>query len=399
MRCTAIIVAGGKGRRFNQSRAKQYLNLAGRPLLLWPLEAFQRCDAVDHVVVVVGTGLVLPVTVLLRPFAMTKVHRICPGGETRSESVRAGLAQLPEGTELVAIHDAARPLVTPELIERVVQEAAVHGAALPVVPVPDTVKKVGDGVVQGTVDRGPLRLAQTPQTFSLDLIRRAHEAADKHPGPITDDAQLVELLGHPVRAVEGDPDNFKVTVEADLLRAEDLLRAADDQPATEEETMSATRVGFGYDAHRLVEGRELVLGGVTVDWERGLLGHSDADVLCHAVGDALLGAAALGDLGAHFPPEDPQYEGASSLDLLEQIHAKVADAGLVVGNVDATLVCQRPKLRPHVEAMRQNIARALGVDVGQVSVKATTTEGLGFTGREEGIAAHAVVLASEDRIT
>ena len=389
MSCTAIIVAGGKGRRLGTTRAKQYLNLAGRPLLLWTLEAFQRCPVIDHVVLVVGTGLVLPVTVLLRPFKLTKVRKICPGGEQRVDSVRAGLDQLPDGTALVAIHDAARPLVTPELIQRVVTEARLHGAALPVVPVPDTVKLLDGDTVSRTLDRRELCLAQTPQVFAVDLIRRAHQQELQHPGPITDDAQLVELLGHPVRAVFGDPDNFKVTVNDDLLRAEALLAGP---PAVEEREMTAARTGMGYDVHRLVEGRPLVLGGVTVDWPRGLLGHSDADVLCHAVGDALLGAAALGDLGTHFPPTDPRYEGASSLDLLQQILARVQDAGFVPGNVDATVACQQPRLAPHVAAMRRNLARALDLDPDRVSVKATTTEGLGFAGREEGIAAHAVVM-------
>ncbi len=177
------------------------------------------------------------------------------------------------------------------------------------------------------------------------------------------------------------------------MAEEDHQPAAEDRgPPAKEEPMTRTRIGFGYDVHRLVEGRALILGGVTLDWPQGLLGHSDADVLCHAVGDALSGAAALGDLGKHFPPDDPEYKDARSLDLLAQLREMVADAGLAVGNVDATVVCQRPRLAPHVEAMRRNMARALGVDAGQVSVKATTTEGLGFAGREEGIAAHAVVL-------
>ncbi len=383
MSCCAIIVAGGRGRRLGGGKAKQYLPLAGRPMLLWTLEAFQRCAAIDHLVLVVETGLVLPVTVLLRPFGLTKVHRICPGGDQRDSSVRAGLDAMPGGTELVAVHDAARPLVSPALIERVVDEARRHGAALPLVPVPDTVKEVRDGAVLRTVDRGPLMLAQTPQVFEIGLLRRAHQARDDHRGPVTDDAQLVELLGQPVRAVEGDPDNFKVTVADDMLRAEALLGPA------EEETMNP-RTGTGYDVHRLVEGRPLILGGVTVDWPRGLLGHSDADVLCHAVGDALLGAAALGDLGVHFPPDDPALEGASSVELLQQIAELVAGAGLAVGNVDATVICQRPKLAPHVAQMRRNLADVLGLELDRVSVKATTTEGLGFTGTEEGIAAQAV---------
>ena len=392
MTCTAIIVAGGEGRRLGHTRAKQYLPLAGRPLLLWTLDAFQQCPAIDHVVLVVGVGLVLPVTVLLRPFKMTKIRKICPGGDERVDSVAAGLRQVPDDTELVAIHDAARPLVTPELIQRVVEEAARHGAALPVVPVPDTVKQVDGEIVQRTVDRRQLYLAQTPQAFSMDLIRRAHEALAPDADPVTDDAQLVELLGHPVRTVPGDPDNFKVTVAGDLQRAEALLTEPAPAAAAKGAEMNDPRSGIGYDVHRLVEGRDLVLGGVTIDWPRGLLGHSDADVLCHAIGDALAGAAVLGDLGQLFPPDDPRYKDARSLDLLEQICDMVTDAGFTIGNVDATVVCQKPKLAPHVADMRQNLAGALGVGMDRVSVKATTTEGLGFAGHEEGIGAHAVVM-------
>ena len=381
MHCTALVVAGGSGSRLGRATPKQYLQLAGRPLLAWTLEAFERCAAIQSMVLVVAPSWVEPVAALLAPYRLDKLVRVCAGGQQRSDSVRAGLQALPAEAELVAIHDGARPLVSPELITRVVAAATDHGAALPVVLVPDTVKRVHGQQVEATVDRGPLRLAQTPQTFSVELIRRAYSELDLATR-VTDDAQVVELSGHPVRPVEGHSDNIKVTVARDLERAARLLAPGE----------AAVRAGQGYDVHRLVPGRDLVLGGVNIPWPAGLLGHSDADVVLHAVGDALLGAAALGDLGAHFPADDPQYRGASSLDLLARVVGLVQQAGYRPSNVDATIVCQRPRLAPHIPAMRANLALVLNLHLHEVSVKATTTEGLGFTGRSEGVAAHAVVL-------
>ena len=387
--CTALIVAGGCGSRLGAGRPKQYLPLAGRPLLVWTLEAFERCPEIRDVVLVTADSWREPAAELLRPYPLTKLLRICAGGARRVDSVRAGLAALPDHGELVAIHDGARPLVTPALISRVVQAAAASGAALPLVPVSDTVKQVHQAKVQRTLDRSPLQLAQTPQVFAVELIRRAFARLDpKSAASITDDAQLVELLGAEVQAVPGDPHNFKVTRAEDLRRAHELLHRAQGEPMT----AIPVRTGHGYDVHRLVPGRALLLGGVRIEGPVGLLGHSDADVLCHAVGDALLGAAALGDLGQHFPPSDDSYRDISSLLLLEHIVELVASAGLVPGNVDTTVVCQRPRLAPHVPAMRENLARVLGLPQDRVSVKATTTEGLGPAGRGEGIEAHAVVL-------
>lgn len=377
-----LIVAAGQGRRLGAKLPKPYLPLAGRPLLGWALEAFQRCPAIDGVQLVVAADMTERAQGLVRQLGLGKVRGVVAGGAERPESVQRGLAALPARCGLVAIHDGARPLVRPSLIERVVAAARESGAAIPALAVRDTVKRGAGGVVAATEDRAGLHLAQTPQVFALELIRRAYAEASGV-GGATDDAQLVERLGHPVSLVPGDPENIKVTLAEDVALAERLLPGAG---------AAAARVGTGYDVHRLVAGRRLVLGGVEIDHPLGLLGHSDADVLSHAVGDALLGAAALGDLGQHFPPGDPALRGVSSLSLLERIVARVRAAGQRPVSVDATLLCQAPRLAPHVAGMRANLARVLALDVGRVSVKATTTEGLGFVGRGEGIAAQAVVL-------
>jgi len=391
VRCTAVVVAAGEGRRFGGDQPKQFRPLGGRPLLTWTLEAFRRCDAVEDVVLVVAADQRERVEALLQRWdAREKVCRIVDGGARRSDSVQRGLAALPAQTSLVAVHDGARPLVTPALIARVVAAAAEPGcgAAIPALPVGETVKRArADGMIAETLDRRALRLAQTPQVFEVDLLRRAC-AATSTTDQVTDDAQLVEAAGGAVRLVQGDPDNIKVTLPEDLVVAEALL-------SRRLGGGGALRVGQGYDVHRLVPGRPLVLGGVRLEHPLGLLGHSDADVLCHAAGDAMLGAAALGDLGQHFPPDDPTLRGISSLELLRRIAALLGERGHSVENLDATVACQRPRLRPHVPAMRENLARALGVSPAQISVKATTTEGLGFVGREEGIEARAVALVKK----
>ncbi len=277
---------------------------------------------------------------------------------------------------LQAIHDAARPFVSQAVITRALEAAAQTGAAAPAVPVKDTVKVAApDGRVQATPDRSTLFAVQTPQCFDR---ARYLQAMERVRGPqasaVTDDCSLFELAGFAVQLVEGDYANAKITTIEDL-KGENKMR-----------------IGHGYDVHRLVEGRKLILGGVDIPYEKGLLGHSDADVLLHAVSDALLGAAALGDIGGHFPDTDPRYKGADSLELLRQVGLLLKQAGYTVSNIDATILCQAPKLAPHIPAMRQNIARVLDLPADAVSVKATTEEKLGFTGAGQGIAAHAVAL-------
>jgi 2-C-methyl-D-erythritol 4-phosphate cytidylyltransferase/2-C-methyl-D-erythritol 2,4-cyclodiphosphate synthase len=381
MSCTALIVAAGSGRRFGSAVPKQLLPLAGRPLLAWTVATMDRARAVDDMVLVVRGEDRRRVTRLLEELRPAKPYQLCDGGAERTVSVRCGLELLPPGCALVAVHDGARPLASATLVDRVVAAAEAAGAAVPALPVEDTLKRAQAGSVVQTVDRRDLWRVQTPQVFSADLLRRAYAGAWLEPA--TDDAQLVEQLGHPVRLVEGERMNIKITKPEDLETAAGMLEAANGP---------AARTGTGYDVHRLVPGRALVLGGVVIPSTEGLLGHSDADVLCHAVADALLGAAAIGDLGTYFPPGDPATRGASSLTLLAEVMQQVRQNGWEVGNIDATLIAERPRLAAYVAPMRANLAGCLGVELHRMSVKATTTEGLGPMGRGEGIAAQAVAV-------
>jgi 2-C-methyl-D-erythritol 4-phosphate cytidylyltransferase/2-C-methyl-D-erythritol 2,4-cyclodiphosphate synthase len=377
---TAIVAAAGRGRRFGAEYNKVLASLAGRTVLHWSLRTLQRSGAVDAAVVVTGAGDLDAVRAIAADFPF--VHAVVEGGAERYDSVLAALSALPAGTEWVAVHDGARPLASPELVAAVVAAAREHGAALPATAVSDTVKRSADGVeTTETVDRRGLFAVQTPQVFRRDLLVAAYDRAAADGAAATDDAGYVERLGHAIRLVPGERANLKITLPEDLRMAEALLNPH-----------PITRTGFGYDVHRLVAGRPLVLGGVELTHPAGLGldGHSDADVLLHAVMDALLGAAALGDIGALFPNTDEQYRGASSLTLLREVARRVRAAGWEPVHVDAMLLAERPRIRPHVDTMRARIAAALGVAVDAVSVKATTNETLGFEGREEGIAAHAV---------
>ena len=367
---TAIIVAAGASRRMGFDKLSYRLP-DGRTVLETSCALFAAHPAVDELVLVAGGN---------RP-RCEAIAAACPnpctvvqGGATRADSVRSGLAAA-KG-QLVAIHDAARPFASAEIITAALQAAAESGAAAPAVPVKDTIKIADqDGKVVATPDRAMLYAVQTPQCFDRALYLQALEAVSGEKASlVTDDCSLFELAGLPVTLTAGDYANLKITTKEDLQK---------------EKTM---RIGHGYDVHRLVEDRKLILGGVEVPYEKGLLGHSDADVLLHAVMDAVLGAAALGDIGQHFPDTDPAYKGADSLALTREVAKIIAAHGYKVGNIDATILCQRPKLAPHIPAMRQNIADAFGLPLDAVSVKATTEEHLGFTGEGLGIAAHAVAL-------
>lgn len=367
---TAIVVAAGASRRMGFDKLSYRLP-DGRTVLETSCAALTAHPAITQLVLVCGGNRAACEAIAA---ACPKPCAVVQGGATRADSVRNGLAAATG--ELVAIHDAARPFVSENVITAALTAAAETGAAAPAVPVKDTVK-VADpsGRVLDTPDRATLYAVQTPQCFRRALYTQALAAVTGEKARlVTDDCSLFELAGLPVRLTEGDYANYKITTKEDLQK---------------EKTM---RIGHGYDVHRLVEDRKLIMGGVEIPYEKGLLGHSDADVLLHAVMDAVLGAAALGDIGGMFPDSDERWRGADSLLLLAQVTARLAENGWAIGNVDATVLAQAPKLAPYVPEMRRRLAEAMGIDAAQVSVKATTEEHLGFTGAGEGMACHAVAL-------
>lgn len=379
---SAVLVAAGSSTRMGFDKLS--FDLGGETVVQRSIRAFAECPLVSEIVLVAGKNRAF---LEQQAAACTKPVQVVQGGATRAESAKNGV--LTAHGELVAVHDAARPFVSQAVITAALEAAAACGAAAPAVPVKDTVKRAvrGDGktvpehcMVTDTPDRSTLYAVQTPQCFDRAAYLAALDELDAEKARlVTDDCSLFELTGRPVQLTQGDYANLKITTREDLPRAE-------------QKEGNDMRIGHGYDVHRLVEGRKLIMGGVTIPYEKGLLGHSDADVLLHAVSDALLGAAALGDIGKHFPDTDPRYEGADSLMLLREVGRLLDEAGYTVGNIDATVLCQAPKLAPHIPAMRQNIANALGLALDDVSVKATTEEHLGFTGEGLGIAAHAVAL-------
>lgn len=394
-KASALIAAAGSGERLGRGINKAFVELAGRPILAHTLAVFEACDVVDEVVIVTGERDIEPAGELVRHFGFVKVAAIAAGGEHRQDSVRNGLAKATR--DIIAIHDAARPMVSREIIDRCVAKAAEMGACVAAVPVIDTIKSAPCGMVGCTIDRTSLYSVQTPQTFRADLIRRAYEAAYADGVYATDDAALVERLGEPVAIVEGSYDNIKITTPSDLAVAEcKILQRQSSAPlAASNETgahrMGITlRVGLGIDVHAFADGRRLMLGGVEIPGSRGLAGHSDADVVLHAIADALLGAAALGDIGDHFPDTDPAYKGISSLTLLAHVRDLLTETGYSIVNIDTVIICERPKIAPYADEMRRRISDCLGVDTSCISIKATTTERLGFAGRGEGIACEAV---------
>jgi 2-C-methyl-D-erythritol 4-phosphate cytidylyltransferase / 2-C-methyl-D-erythritol 2,4-cyclodiphosphate synthase len=389
MHVTAIIAAGGRGARVGAAGPKQLLAVGGRSILERSVRAFLEHPGVDEVLVALPPSLAADPPAYLR--STGKPLRIVAGGERRQDSVANAFREVAAGSDVVVIHDAARPFASADLITRTIAAAAESGAALAAVVSRDTVKRASgaadaghDRVVSETLPRESIFLAQTPQAFRRDVLHAALALSERQGVDATDEAALVELSGHPVRLVEGEATNIKITTPEDLPMAEAIARSA--APAR------TGRAGIGYDLHRLVEGRPLILGGVTIPFGKGLLGHSDADALCHAMTDAVLGAAGAGDIGRHFPDTDAAWKDASSLDLLQRAAAIIRGLGLEVGNVDASVIAERPTLAPYVDAMRANIAAALGIAVDRVSVKGKTNEGVGELGRGEAIAVHAIAL-------
>lgn len=417
MYVSAIIAAGGRGRRLGAGVPKQWLDLAGRPMLQWSIDAFLACDRVSEVVVVVPPEWVDALPDAVRVSGV----RVVAGGDRRQDSVARGFDAVSTRSDVVLIHDAARPFVDAAMIDRAIDAAAETGAAIVAVSARDTIKwsPAETGIAAGgqpagerrlierTLPRESIFLAQTPQAFRRDVLRDA-VALGRAGAEGTDEAALAEQAGHQVRLVEGSARNIKVTTAEDLIIAEALLKndastaeallhsdADADRQWGGPSGLPLVRIGSGYDLHRLVAGRPLILGGVTIPFDRGLDGHSDADVLCHAITDAILGGAAAGDIGQLFPDTDDRWRGASSVDLLRRAVDLVRTRGFRIVNLDATIIAERPKLWAHRASIVASLARVIGVPDSVVSVKAKTNEGEDATGRGQAIAVHAVVLLEQ----
>jgi 2-C-methyl-D-erythritol 4-phosphate cytidylyltransferase/2-C-methyl-D-erythritol 2,4-cyclodiphosphate synthase len=393
MSVSAIVAAGGRGVRLGGDQPKQFLDLGrGETMIELSVEALLACAEVREVVVAVPAALAEQGSAVLFPRA-SKAHTaaivVVPGGERRQDSVANAFARIASDSRIVVIHDAARPFASADLVTRTIAAARTFGAAVAAVPVVDTVKQArpcgesAERVVGATLPRGSIFLAQTPQAFQREILAQA--LASSQDQSVTDEAMLVERAGFDVHIVAGEAANIKVTTREDLEEARARM-------ASRASGGGAIRIGNGYDLHRLVEDRALILAGVTIPFERGLLGHSDADIVCHAVTDAILGAANAGDIGRLFPDTDARWKDADSIRLLRAAVDVVRRAGFTVVNVDATVIAQRPKLLPYLAEMRANLAAAIGIDAGAVSIKGKTNEQVDATGRGEAMACHAVAL-------
>ena len=370
LKVTAIIAAAGSSVRFGADKLME--KLGSETVLEKSIAAFEQNSAVNDIIVVTSEEHIPYVKKL--PFQ--KIRFVVKGGDTRAASVRNGMRYVRE-SDYVMIHDGARPLVTQELIDRVVTAAFEYGAAAPFVPLKDSIKIMNGDFVRETVNRGSAMAVQTPQMFPAEKYA---EALRNSTGEETDDCEIAEKAGIVIAKAEGDYDNIKITTREDIVAAKGLLG------------YSQYRVGQGYDVHRLERGETLILCGVKIPFEMGLVGHSDADVAIHAAADAVLGAAGLRDIGYHFPDSDPEYLGANSMELFRRCCEMASEKGYTVGNIDITIVAQQPKLAGYIDTMRANVAEAAGVSAEFVNVKATTEEGLGFTGEYRGISAHAVAM-------
>ncbi|MDD3396017.1 MAG: 2-C-methyl-D-erythritol 4-phosphate cytidylyltransferase [Acidaminococcaceae bacterium] len=387
-----ILAAAGLGKRLGLGKNKAFVFLNQAPIIVHNLHQLSRVTNLTKVIVVVGSAELEEAQSLLEQFQAeyfpTLPWQLCVGGRERQDSVGNALALLQTSDGFVAVHDGARPFATPEIFARVLAAAQKTGAAIATVAVKDTIKTINaEGMVVATPQRSLLQAVQTPQIFKIDLLKNAYAYIQKEKIQVTDDASAVELLGVSVLTAEGSYANIKITTPEDLVWSQALLANKG-----EGKMGNSIRVGSGFDVHKLVEGRKLILCGVDIPYTKGLLGHSDADVATHALMDALLGAAGLGDIGRHFPDTDPTFKDADSIELLQQVMGLLREQGWSVGNADVTIIAQAPKLAPYREAMYAVLARALSLDTEDaLNVKATTTENLGFAGRGEGIAAQAIV--------
>lgn len=369
-----VIAAAGKGSRMEMDIPKQFLKVSGKPVIVKTFQAFADCDLIDNIYVVTDEKYMKWCKDLMVPHLnhnqLKKFAGIVSGGAQRQDSIYRAIQAIENQNahlDYVLIHDGARPFVSKKIIEDTVVAAVINDAAIVCVRPKDTIRTATE-----TLQREKLKAVQTPQGFRFDILKEAYESAYEEGFYGTDDASLVERVGVCPVFVEGSYANIKITTREDL-------------PVE-------TRIGKGFDVHKLVDDRKCILGGVEIPYKKGLLGHSDADVLLHAIMDAILGAAAMGDIGRHFPDTDEQFKGADSLKLLEHVGYMVREQGYSISNIDATVICERPKISPYVEQMIEKIAKTLTIDTGQINIKGTTTEKLGFTGRKEGIAAEAVCI-------
>ncbi len=399
----AVIVAGGNGTRMNMKESKQFIQLGGVPVLVRTLSTFASIHEIDKIIVVTRKCDMEQVKKIISMYDVKKIECITDGGKTRQTSVFCGIkaaARSLNDTDSILIHDGARPFVSKECIKGVLDALKTSKAAAAGVYVKDTIKQIStDGFIEKTVDRANLVSIQTPQGFNAKLIYNAHKEAEARGITVTDDCALVELLTDTkVKITNGDYNNIKITTPEDIQLGESILKKINSEGKMQTSNNSNIpsayefRTGIGYDVHILTENRKLILGGVTIPHDKGLLGHSDADVLVHAIMDALLGAAALGDIGKHFPDTDPKYKDADSIKLLRHVGGLLSKHGCSIINIDSIIVAQAPKIAPYIESIRHNIAKALKVDISRVNIKATTTEKLGFEGRKEGISAHSTCL-------
>jgi 2-C-methyl-D-erythritol 4-phosphate cytidylyltransferase/2-C-methyl-D-erythritol 2,4-cyclodiphosphate synthase len=423
----AVIVAAGRSTRM-AGLDKQFALAGGRPLLAYTAAVFEKSPLISEFVIVLSAENLARGRELAQAEGWTKLRGFIEGGARRQDSVWQGLRAFeedPAAPGWVMIHDGARPFVTEQILTDGLEAARLTGACVAAVPVKDTIKRVDRAslLVEETPPRELLWAIQTPQVFRFDLICQAHRQGQARGADVTDDAMMAELAGHPVRVYQAAYTNIKVTTPDDLDQARLILAGAtalslteplsiaesmpnesaarSNEPEARPDTsnpapapLPALRIGQGFDVHRLVAGRPLILGGVTIPFELGLDGHSDADVLTHAVINALLGAAGMGDIGRHYPPTDPTIKGISSLQMLTELYTKIRAEGWQLVNLDATVVAQQPKLAPHIAEIRRTLAGVLGVEESRVNVKATTTEKLGFAGRLEGLEGQAVALLS-----
>ena len=373
-----IIAAAGFGRRMNANIPKQYLEIDGRPMIIKTALAFHQNENIDYIIVVTNSEYLAECEKLLKENRISAT--LVNGGKERQDSVHEGLKSLPEDTDYALVHDAARPFVTQKLINETIKTVLEKQAVVCAVPVKDTIRMKTSEESSKATDRNLMYAVQTPQAFLRSLLVKAYEKAFDEKFYGTDDATLVERAGSQVHIIDGDYENIKITTKEDMRKSGEV------------------RIGTGFDVHAFSENRKLILGGVEIPFEKGLSGHSDADVLTHAIMDALLGACGGGDIGKHFPDSDQKYKGISSLVLLKEVSDIVKSKGCDVGNIDATLIAEKPKIAPYTEKMTEKIAEALNIDKDKINIKGTTTEKLGFTGRGEGIAAQVTCIIKKHTI-